>query len=61
MGKKVLLDIDDLLHHIPDSNPAQGHFEKDDVKKSINEALRLADHIFVSNTAAERVLLKFSR
>jgi hypothetical protein len=48
MGKKVLLDIDDLLHHIPDSNPAQGHFEKDDVKKSINEALRLADHIFVS-------------
>jgi len=48
MGKKVLLDIDDLLHHIPDSNPAQGHFEKADVKKSINEALRLADHVFVS-------------
>lgn len=48
MGKKVLLDIDDLLHHIPDSNPAQGHFEKADVKQSINEALRLADHLFVS-------------
>lgn len=51
MGKKVLLDIDDLLHHIPDSNPAQGHFEKEDVKKSINEALRLADHLFVSTPA----------
>jgi len=48
MGKKVLLDIDDLLHHIPDSNPAQGHFEKADVKQSINEALRLAHHLFVS-------------
>jgi hypothetical protein len=36
------------LHHIPDSNPAQGHFEKQDVKQSINEALKLADHLFVS-------------
>ena len=46
MGKKILFDMDDLLHHLPDSNPAQGHFEQ--VKETITEALKYCDLLFVS-------------
>ena len=46
MGKKILFDIDDLLHAIPDSNPAAHHFEK--VRDTITTALDYCDHLFVS-------------
>jgi hypothetical protein len=48
MGKKIVLDIDDLLHNIPESNPASKHFGKADVQQSIEKALALADHLIVS-------------
>lgn len=48
MGKKIVLDIDDLLHGIPDGNPAVKHFNKPDVQRSIEKSLSLADHLIVS-------------
>ena len=52
MGKKILFDIDDLLHHIPASNPAQAHFEQ--VKETITQALDYCDHLFVSTPTLKR-------
>ena len=48
MGKKILIDIDDLLHGITDSNPAAKHFNRKDIQSTIEKALKLADHLFVS-------------
>ena len=52
MGKKILFDIDDLLHDIPDSNPAAPHFGK--VRDTITQALDYCDHLFVSTPPLQR-------
>lgn len=52
MGKKILIDIDDLLHEIPDSNPAAPHFAK--VKDTITQAFDYCDHLFVSTPPLQR-------
>lgn len=48
MGKKIVVDMDDLLHELSDANPAAGHFRKPNVVQSINNALSLCDLLFVS-------------
>lgn len=48
MGKRLIIDIDDLLHDIPTSNPAAKHFNQPDIKASIDKAISIADHVIVS-------------
>lgn len=57
MGKKILFDIDDLLHDIPGSNPAKAHFEQ--VKDTITQALEYCDHLFVSTPPLWRYYTNF--
>lgn len=51
MGKRIILDIDDLLHGIPEANPATGHFNRPEILQTIEKALSHADHLFVSTPA----------
>jgi len=48
MGKKVIIDHDDLLHEVNDANPASQHFNSDKVKQSVEKAFKYADHVTVS-------------
>lgn len=48
MGKKILLDIDDLLHGLTDANPAARHFNAPDVRDTMDKALSMGDHLIVS-------------
>jgi hypothetical protein len=48
MGKKIIIDVDDLLHGIPQSNPAAKHFNQPDIQASIDKAFSIADHVIVS-------------
>jgi len=57
MGKIILADIDDLLHGLPDSNPAQGHFEQ--ARDSMNAALSYVHHLFVSTPPLKEFYSQF--
>jgi hypothetical protein len=48
MGKKILLDIDDLLHGLTDANPASKHFNNPQVKQTMDAALSMGDALIVS-------------
>ena len=48
MGKKIILDHDDLLHEVNLANPASEHFGKTKVKESVEKAFKYADYIMVS-------------
>lgn len=48
MGKKVIIDHDDLLHEVNEANPASQHFNSDKVKQSVEKAFKHADHVTVS-------------
>lgn len=48
MGKKIVVDIDDLLHGLTEANPAAKHFNKPEIQRSIETALELADTLIVS-------------
>lgn len=48
MGKKIVLDIDDLLHGLTDANPASRHFNAPNILESMDKALTLGDHLIVS-------------
>ena len=48
MGKKVILDHDDLLHEVSQANPSSVHFNKEVVKKSVERAFVYADHVITS-------------
>jgi len=48
MGKKVILDHDDLLHEVNPANPSSQHFSKEVVKKSVERAFIYADHVITS-------------
>jgi len=48
MGKKIILDHDDLLHEVNLANPASEHFGKTKVKESVEKAFKYADYIIVS-------------
>lgn len=48
MGKKVVVDIDDLLHGLTDANPAAKHFNKPEILQSIETALNMANSLIVS-------------
>lgn len=46
--KRVILDMDDLLHDLDPSNPSFQHFNRADVKESVIACLNLADYIIYS-------------
>ena len=48
MGKKIILDHDDLLHEVNAANPASQHFGKPQVKESVEKAFKYADYTIVS-------------
>ena len=48
MGVKILIDMDDLLHGIPDYSPAYKHFNQAGIQQSIVKSLELADFIIYS-------------
>jgi hypothetical protein len=48
MGKKIILDHDDLLHEVNLANPASEHFGKTKVKESVEKAFMYADYLMVS-------------
>ena len=48
MGKKIVLDIDDLLHGLTYANPAAKHFNDANTIDSMNRALQMADLLIVS-------------
>lgn len=48
MGKKVWLDHDDLLHEVNAANPSSQHFNKPQVKESVEKAFKYADYVTVS-------------
>ncbi len=48
MGKKIILDHDDLLHEVNDANPSSKHFNNEVVKKSVERAFKYADHVITS-------------
>jgi hypothetical protein len=48
MGKKLIVDIDDLLHGLTDANPASRHFNAPNIISTMDSALGLADHLIVS-------------
>lgn len=53
MGRKVIIDIDDLLHGIPESSPAHKHFATPGIGDSIIKCMQLADHIIFSTAFLE--------
>jgi len=48
MKCKVVAVHDDLLTNVPLTNPASAHFNREEVKKSTWECLKLADHVIVT-------------
>lgn len=48
MKCKVIAMHDDLLTNVPITNPASAHFNREEVKKSTWECLKLADHVIVT-------------
>jgi len=48
MGKKIILDHDDLLHEVSAANPASQHFNKPQVKESVEKAFKYADWVMTS-------------
>ena len=48
MGKKIILDHDDLLHEVSTANPASQHFNKPQVKESVEKAFKYADWVMTS-------------
>ena len=48
MGKKVILDHDDLLHEVSYANPSSKHFNNIKVKESVEKAFQYADHVITS-------------
>ena len=48
MGKKIIIDHDDLLHEVNAANPASEHFAKTKVKESVEKAFQYADYLIVS-------------
>lgn len=48
MGKKIIIDHDDLLHEVNLANPASEHFGKTKVKESVEKAFAYADYLMVS-------------
>ena len=53
MGRKVIIDIDDLLHGIPESSPAYKHFNTPGIGDSVVSAMKMADHIIFSTAFLE--------
>jgi hypothetical protein len=53
MGKKILIDMDDLLHGISQSSPAYKHFNSPGIPESIDKCLTLADYIIFSTQALQ--------
>ena len=52
-GKKIIVDCDDLLHELDQSNPSFPHFNRPDVKESVVACMNLADHIIFSTKALQ--------
>mgnify|MGYP006322663203 FL=1 len=48
MKAKIVIAHDDLLTNDPLTNPASAHFNREEVKKSTWECLKLADHVIVT-------------
>ena len=48
MGKKIILDHDDLLHEVSQANPSSQHFNKPQVKESVEKAFQYANWVTVS-------------
>jgi len=48
MKCKVVAVHDDLLTNVPPTNPASAHFNREEVRKSTWECLKLADHVIVT-------------
>ena len=45
MGKKIILDHDDLLHEVSQANPSSQHFNKPQVKESVEKAFQYANWV----------------
>lgn len=43
LGKKIIVDHDDLLHEVNQANPAFNHFKNDNVRQSIIDSFQMAD------------------
>jgi hypothetical protein len=52
-GKKIIVDVDDLLHELDPSNPSYPHFNSPAVKESVVACMNLADHIIYSTKALQ--------
>ena len=52
--KKVIVDMDDLLHKVDQSNPAFHHFNSQHIKDSVVQCLNLADYVIYSTEHLQR-------
>lgn len=52
-GKKIIVDMDDNLHKVDQSNPSSAHFSIQPVKDSVVKCLNYADHIIYSTQALQ--------
>jgi len=59
-GIKVWIDIDDLLHGIPKTNPSYIHFGKEETQKCIEQCLSLADVVTVATKDLKIFYEKFN-
>lgn len=59
MGKKIILDHDDLLHEVSPANPSSAHFNKPQVKESVEKAFKYADWVTVSTPYLKEFYSKY--
>lgn len=59
MGCKVIVDLDDLVTHVPEYNPAHGLYKEN--MKHVLQCIRVANELWVSTEAIRHELVKYNK